>query len=197
MAWIAARYLLVPLVFGLGGPLVHWSGPYRRRSRDRRPCASPGPRRDRFVIAKRLGLWPPFSRRLAVPVRETRRVIPRDRPICAVGPFYGSSVLGLHSISASQAPTVWPLCAGLLRLAIAVTGAWYDACDGPGDLSYSSSRSVLGLRLWPESTPRAVKSGGWSQLETNTASTTHIKCAGGRQSDRVAAPAWRRSQECC
>ena len=80
----------------------------------------------------------------------------------AVGPFYGFFGLGLALYFSSQGAgrLLWPLCAGLLRLAIAVTGAWL-MLRWTGELSYMFVALGLGLAAYGLINAVAVKSGAW------------------------------------
>jgi Na+-driven multidrug efflux pump len=80
----------------------------------------------------------------------------------AVGPFYGFFGLGLALYFSSQGAgrLLWPLCAGLLRLVIAVTGAWL-MLRWTGKLSYMFVALGVGLAAYGIVNAAAVKAGAW------------------------------------
>ena len=55
---------------------------------------------------------------------------------------------------------LWPLCAGLFRLVVAVTGAWL-MLRWTGELSYMFGALGLGLAVYGLINAAAVKSGAW------------------------------------
>jgi Na+-driven multidrug efflux pump len=145
----AARleYLLVPLVFGLGGPLVAMVG----------TCIGAG-RRERaldaswtgavlaIVLTEAIGLlaaaWPAawvglFSQDPAVIAAGT--VYLRE-----VGPCYGFFGLGLVLYFASQGAgrLKWPVIANLLRLAVAGAGGWLGLRAGWGLAGVFAAQAV-------------------------------------------------------
>lgn len=135
----AARleYLLVPLVFGLGGPLVAMVG----------TCIGAG-RRERALHAAWIGSG------LAILLTETIGLLAaafpaawigifsQDPAVIAagslylrqVGPFYGFFGLGLVLYFASQGAgkLKWPVIGNLARLAIAGAGGWLGLRAGWG-----------------------------------------------------------------
>jgi Na+-driven multidrug efflux pump len=80
----------------------------------------------------------------------------------AVGPFYGFFGLGLALYFSSQGAgrLLWPLCAGILRLFIAVTGAWL-MLRWTGDLRHVFIALGLGLATYGLVNAAAVKAGAW------------------------------------
>jgi Na+-driven multidrug efflux pump len=144
------EYLLVPLVFGLGAPLVALvgtnigAGSCERALRVAWTGAAIG-----FAISEAIGLW-------AAGFPRTWLSLFSDDP--AVGPFYGFFGLGLALYFSSQGAgrLLWPLYAGLLRLVIAVAGAWLM-------LRWTGELLALGLGLasYGLVNAAAVKSGAW------------------------------------
>jgi len=121
------EYLLVPLIFGLGGPLVAIVG----------TCLGAG-RSDRAMRAVWLGAAVAFA--IAETIGITAAIWPGawlrlfgDDPamlaagasyLRVTGPFYGMYGLGLALYFSAQGAgrVLWPLVAGLLRLAVVVIG---------------------------------------------------------------------------
>ena len=141
----------MPLVFGLGGPLVAmvgtnigagqrdralraaWIGAAHRGGPDARPSASP---RRRFRDA-----WLSLFDTDPGDARGRHR-----RYLRTVGPFYGLFGLGMALYFASQGAgrLLWPLLANLTRLAIAGGGGWL-ALRWSGELSSVFAVQALAL----------------------------------------------------
>ena len=78
-----------------------------------------------------------------------------------MGPFYGFGLgLALHFSSQGAGRLLRPLCAGLLRLAVAITGAWL-MLRWTGELSYMFVALGVGLAVYGLINAAAVKSGAW------------------------------------
>jgi Na+-driven multidrug efflux pump len=123
------EYLLVPLVFGFGGPLVALVG-----------TNIGGGNRERALRAAWIGGWICAAMTEAIGVAAALwpeawlMLFSSDPDMIAagasylrvVGPFYGFFGLGMALYFASQgAGTLkWPLLAGVLRLVVAVGGGW-------------------------------------------------------------------------
>src|SRR5262249_38228536 len=80
----------------------------------------------------------------------------------AVGPFYGFFGLGLALYFSSQGAgrLLWPLCAGILRLVIGITGAWL-MLRSTADLGDMFIALGLGLAAYGLVNAAAVKAGAW------------------------------------
>lgn len=121
------EYLLVPLVFGLGGPLVAIVG----------TCIGAGNRARALratwvgatvavVISEAIGIvasiWPEAW--LGVFGHDPAMLAAGAAYLRVVGPFYGLFGLGMALYFASQGAgrLLWPLLAGVLRLSVAVIG---------------------------------------------------------------------------
>ena len=159
------EYLLVPLVFGLGGPLVAMVGTNIGAGR-----------RDRALRAAWIGAG--IAAGLTEIIGLCAAAVPHawlslfdtdpamldagSRYLRAVGPFYGLFGLGLALTFASQGAgrLLWPLVANMTRLLIAAGGGWL-ALRWSGDVSYvfvalSAALAAFGLmNAW------AVASGAW------------------------------------
>src|SRR5262249_32940991 len=123
------EYLLVPLAFGLGAPLVALVGTNLGAGRRERALriawigAAVA-----FVLTETIGFpaaafpaaWLPLF------ARDPEMLAAGTAYLRAVGPFYGFFGLGLALYFASQGAgrLLWPLVAGLVRLVLAVGGGW-------------------------------------------------------------------------
>jgi putative MATE family efflux protein len=148
------EYLLVPLCFGLGGPLVALVGTNIGAGRPQRAlraawigaavaallCEAIGVTAAVFPQAW-LGLYGSDPAMLAAGARYLR----------AVGPFYGFFGLGMALYFASQGAgrLLWPLVAGVLRLVIAAAGGWIALRLGGGQtgvfLALGAALVAMGL----------------------------------------------------
>ncbi|HMH48698.1 MAG TPA: MATE family efflux transporter [Candidatus Acidoferrum sp.] len=159
------EYLLVPLVFGLGGPLVAMVGTNIGAGR-----------RDRALRAAWIGAG------IAVGLTEIiglgAAIVPQawlslfdtdpamldvgSRYLRIVGPFYGFFGLGLALYFASQGAgrLAWPLCANLARLAIAAGGGWL-ALRWSGDVSYVFLALSVAVTTFGLANAGAVAGGAW------------------------------------
>jgi putative MATE family efflux protein len=123
------EYLLVPLAFGFGGPLVALVGTNIGAGN-----------RERALRAAWIGGWICFALTEAVGIaaalfpaawlslfdRDPAMIAAGSAYLRTVGPFYGFFGLGMALYFASQgAGTLkWPVIAGVTRLSIAVGGGW-------------------------------------------------------------------------
>ena len=163
----AARleYLLVPLVFGFGAPLVALVGTNIGAGQPQRALrvALIGGG-IAFAATETIGLiaagWPEAWLRLfgADPAMLATGVA----YLHSVGPAYGFFGLGLALYFASQGAgkLLWPLTAGLLRLVIAIGGGWL-ALRLTGSLGWMFAALALGLVVYGLFLAAAVASGSW------------------------------------
>src|SRR5205823_12967909 len=123
------EYLLVPLAFGLGAPLVALVGTnigVGQRERALRVALTGGA--VAFALTEAIGLaaaiWP--TGWLGLFSDDPGMLSAGAQYLRLVGPAYGFFGLGLALYFASQGAgrLGWPLSAGLLRLVIAVGGGW-------------------------------------------------------------------------
>jgi Na+-driven multidrug efflux pump len=159
------EYLLVPLVFGLGAPLVALVGTnIGAGSRDRALRVAWTGAAIGFVISEAIGLWAAVfpGAWLSLFCDDQQMISAGSAYLRAVGPFYGFFGLGLALYFSSQGAgrLLWPLCAGFLRLAIAVAGAWL-ILRWTGELSYMFIALGVGLAAYGLINAAAVKSGAW------------------------------------
>jgi putative MATE family efflux protein len=159
------EYLLIPIVFGLGAPLVTLVGTNigaGRRDRALRVAwtgAAIG-----FGISEAIGLWAALfpASWLTLFGDDPRMIAAGSAYIRTVGPFYGFFGLGLALYFSSQGAgrLWWPLCAGLLRLLVAVSGAWL-MLRWTGELGYMFLSLGLGLAAYGLVNAAAIKAGAW------------------------------------
>ena len=159
------EYLLIPLVFGLGGPLVAMVGTNigaGQRDRALRTawigaavaaalCETIG-----LTAAAFPGAW------LSLFDADPGMIEAGTRYLHAVGPAYGLFGLGMALYFASQGAgrLLWPLVANMTRLAIAGGGGWL-ALRWTGDLSYVFAVQALALVVFGLIIAAAVASGAW------------------------------------
>ena len=123
------EYLLIPLTFGLGGPLVAMVG----------TCVGAGAHQRAFraawlgaaiagLLAEAIGLAAAFFPQawLSLFTADPGVIEAGSRYLRAVGPFYGFFGFGMALYFASQGAgrLGWALIAGTVRLLVAVAGAW-------------------------------------------------------------------------
>jgi len=159
------EYLLIPLIFGLGAPLVAMVGTNigaGQRQRALRIGLIGGA--IAFAVTETIGIaaavWPQawlllFSNDPAVV--ETGSIYLR-----IVGPFFGFFGLGLGLYFASQGAgrLFWPLTAGFLRMFVALGAGWL-ALAITGALTWLFAAIALGLTLSGLTILAAVASGTW------------------------------------
>jgi len=132
------EYLLVPLVFGLGGPLVAIVGTnIGAGQRDRALRAAWIGAFMAAGLCEAIGLCAAIFPRawLSLFDTDTAMLDAGSRYLHTVGPLYGLFGLGMALYFASQGAgrLLWPLLANLVRLAIAAGGGWL-ALSRSGDL---------------------------------------------------------------
>ena len=148
------EYLLVPLVFGLGGPLVAMVGTnIGAGQRDRALRTAWIGAGIAAGLTEMIGLWAAVFPHawLSLFDRDPAMLDAGARYLRAVGPFYGLFGLGMALYFASQGAgrLLWPLLANLTRLVIAAVGGWL-ALRWSGDVSYvflalSAALAAFGL----------------------------------------------------
>ncbi|MBC7438218.1 MAG: MATE family efflux transporter, partial [Bdellovibrionales bacterium] len=159
------EYLLVPLVFGLGSPLVAMVG----------TCIGAGDRA-RALRATWVGAA------IAVVMTETIGLIAAIFPVAwlslfnsdpavleagslylrAVGPFYGFFGLGLVLYFASQGAgkLLWPVIGNVARLAVAAIGGWLALQAGGGLVTVFIAQAVA-LVVYGAINGWAIAGGAW------------------------------------
>lgn len=159
------EYLLVPLVFGFGAPLVALVGTNIGAGQQRRALrvALVGGGMA-FAMTETIGLaaalWPEAW--LGLFGADPRMLATGSAYLRSVGPAYGFFGLGLALYFASQGAgrLLWPLAAGLVRLIIAVGGGWL-MLRLTGSLGWMFAALALGLVVYGLSLLVAVASGTW------------------------------------
>jgi len=170
----AARleYLLIPLVFGLGAPLVALVGTNigaGQKARALRVALTGGG--IAFLLTEAVGLaaatWPQAW--LGLFGEDPAMIAAGTAYLRGVGPAYGFFGLGLALYFASQGAgkLLWPLLAGMLRLLIAGGGGWI-ALRLTGSLGWvfvalSAALVTYGLLVFA-----AVASGVWFRSACST-----------------------------
>lgn len=159
------EYLLVPLVFGLGAPLLAMVG----------TCIGAG-QRDRALRATWIGAALAFGMTSAIglgaalfPVAwlslfdtDPAMLAAGAQYLRTVGPVYGFFGLGLVLYFASQGAgrLVWPVIGNIARLAVAVTGGWLALRWG-GGLGAVFAAQAAALVLYGLVNAWAVAGGAW------------------------------------
>ena len=159
------EYLLIPLVFGLGAPLVALVGTNIGAGQPERALrvALSGAALA-FVLTEAVGLtaalWPHAW--LGLFGDDTRMIETGSAYLRIVGPGYGFFGLGLALYFASQGAgrLLWPLAAGLLRLVVAVGGGWM-ALRLTGSPVWLFAALSAGLVLYGATLLWVIASGGW------------------------------------
>jgi putative MATE family efflux protein len=159
------EYLLVPLVFGLGAPLVALVGTnIGAGRRDRALCVAWTGAAIGFGISEAIGLWAAFfpAAWLSWFGDDPGMIAAGSAYLRSVGPFYGFFGLGLALYFSSQGAgrLLWPLCAGLLRVVVAVSGAWLTL-RWTGELGYMFLSLGVALAIYGLVNAAAVKAGAW------------------------------------
>ena len=162
---VRLEYLLVPVVFGLGAPLVALVGTNigaGQKQRALRIALTGGA--IAFAISQSLGLiaaiWPHAWLALFSP--DPRVIDTGSAYLRIVGPTYGFFGLGLALYFASQgtARLFWPLVTGFLRVLVAIGGGWL-ALHMTGSLNWLFAALAAGLVVYGVALTAAIKSGAW------------------------------------
>jgi len=163
----AARleYLLIPIVFGLGAPLVALVGTNvgaGQRQRALRIAFVGGG--IAFAITEAIGvaaaIWPRLW--MAQFTADPQVLETGVSYLRLVGPAYGCFGLGLALYFASQGAgrLLWPLSAGFLRMLVAIGGGWL-ALRLTGSLAWLFAALAFGLLIYGGTILLAVLSGAW------------------------------------
>ena len=159
------EYLLVPLVFGLGGPLVALVGTNIGAGQRRRALQAAwiGAAIAAALTAS-IGLYAAAFPHTWLSLFDTDPAMldAGTRYLHAVGPFYGLFGLGMALYFASQGTgrLWWPLLANLARLAIAAGGGWL-ALRWSADLSHVFLAQGMALTAFGLINAGAVAGGAW------------------------------------
>jgi putative MATE family efflux protein len=159
------EYLLIPLVFGLGAPLVALVGTNigaGQRERALRIALIGGA--IAFVLTETIGLaaatWPRAW--LGLFGSDVGMLDAGSAYLRSIGPFYGFFGLGLALYFASQGAgkLAWPLAAGFLRMLIGLGGGWI-ALRLTGSLSALFFALGAGMFAYGVIVTLAVTRGTW------------------------------------
>ena len=162
------EYLLVPLVFGLGAPLVALVGTNigaGQGARALRIALTGGVLA--FVVTEAIGvtaaIWP--TAWLGLFGHDPDMLATGSAYLRTVGPAYGFFGLGLALYFASQGAgrLFWPLLAGLLRLSVAIGGGWL-ALRATGSLYWLFVALSAALVTYGVTLSAAVASGAWFRV---------------------------------
>ena len=159
------EYLLVPLVFGLGGPLVAMVGTsIGAGKRERALRTAWVGAAIAVVLTETIGLLAAAFPAAWLSLFDTDPAMldAGARYLRAVGPFYGMLGLALSLYFASQGAgrLLWPLLANLTRLAIAALVGWL-ALRWSGDISHIFLAQSLALVAFGLINAAAVAGGSW------------------------------------
>ena len=159
------EYLLVPLVFGIGGPLVAMVG----------TCIGAG-QRERALKATWIGAALAFSVTEAIGLAaalwpyawlslfdtDPAMLDAGARYLRLVGPFYGFFGLGLVLYFASQGAgrLLWPVLGNIARLVVAAGGGWLAIRLG-GGLSHVFASQAAALVVYGVVIASAIAGGAW------------------------------------
>ena len=159
------EYLLIPLVFGLGGPLVALVGTNMgagQNARALRIALTGGG--IAFVLSEAIGiaaaLFP--AAWLNLFGHDPGMLATGTAYLRIVGPAYGFFGLGLSLYFASQGAgrLFWPLFGGMLRLVIAVVGGW-SVYAATGSLAAVFAALAVGLVVYGVVVAGAIARGVW------------------------------------
>jgi putative MATE family efflux protein len=159
------EYLLVPLVFGLGSPLVAMVGTnIGAGQRERALRAAWIGAAIATGLAELIGLAAAAAPHawLSLFGHDPAMLDAGSRYLRAVGPFFGLYGLGMALYFASQGAgrLLWPLLANLTRLVIAAGGGWLALRAG-GDLTHVFLALSVALTAFGLINAAAVASGAW------------------------------------
>ena len=166
------EYLLIPLVFGLGAPMVAMVGTNigaGQRQRALRIALTGGGLA--FLLTEAVGvaaaIWPVAWLQLFG--SNPRMLGTGVDYLHFVGPAYGFFGLGLSLYFASQGAgrLLWPLLGGSLRMLVAVGGGW-AVLAATGSLRWTFAVLGLALVLYGVTVVTAVASGVWFRGERQT-----------------------------
>jgi putative MATE family efflux protein len=159
------EYLLVPLIFGVGAPLVAMVGTnIGAGQRDRALRIAWSGCALAFCVTEAIGIaaaiWPRAW--LELFGRDPAMLEAGAAYLRLVGPLYGCFGIGLSLYFASQGAgrLLWPLIAGFLRMTVAVGGGWL-AMRLTGRLEALYAALALGLLIYGATVATAVVRGAW------------------------------------
>ena len=159
------EYLLVPLVFGLGAPLVAMVGTcIGAGQRERALRAAWAGAAIAFVLSGSIGLAAALFPRpwLLLFGNDPAMLEAGAQYLRTVGPFYGFFGLGLVLYFASQGAgrLLWPVLGNIARLVVAAVGGWV-ALHWSGGLSHVFAAQGAALVVYGVVIASAIAGGAW------------------------------------
>ena len=159
------EYLMVPLVFGLGAPLVAMVGTcIGAGQRERALRATWVGAAMAFVMTSAVGLWAAAFPHtwLKLFSSDAQMLEAGTLYLRSVGPFYGFFGLGLVLYFASQGAgrLKWPVIGNIVRLAVAGLGGWL-ALRWSGGLAAVFIAQAVALLLYGLTNASAIAAGAW------------------------------------
>jgi putative MATE family efflux protein len=159
------EYLLVPLVFGFGAPLVAMVGTCMGAGqRERALHATWAGAGLAFAMTEAIGLLAALFPHAWLSLFNTDPAVLEagSRYLRVVGPTYGFFGLGLVLYFASQGAgrMLWPVAGSVLRLAIAAGGGWL-ALQWEGDLTHLFLVQGFALFAYGTVNAGAIAGGAW------------------------------------
>ena len=159
------EYLLVPLVFGFGAPLVAMVGTCMGAGqRERALRATWIGAAMAFAMTEAIGLWAAIfpGAWLSLFNSDPAMLEAGSQYLRAVGPVYGFFGLGLVLYFASQGAgrLLWPVIGNIARLAVAVTGGWLALRWGSGLTGVFVAQAVA-LVIYGLVNAWAIAGGAW------------------------------------
>jgi putative MATE family efflux protein len=159
------EYLLIPLVFGMGGPLVAMVGTNigaGQRARALRAAWTGAVLA--FALTEAIGVAAALHPDVWLGLfgHDPAMLAAGAAYLRVVGPFYGCFGLGLVLYFASQGAgrLLWPVIAGMLRMIVAVCGGAI-ALHATGSLNWLFAALAIGLLAYGTTTVGAIASGAW------------------------------------
>lgn len=159
------EYLLVPLVFGLGAPLVAMvgtcigAGQRERALRATWIGAAIG-----FAMTEAIGLWAAAypAAWLSLFNTEPAMIEAGSQYLRIVGPWYGFFGLGLVLYFASQGAgrLLWPVLGNIARLVVAVAGGWL-ALHGGYAIAGVFAAQAAAMVVYGIANAWAIAGGAW------------------------------------
>lgn len=159
------EYLMVPLVFGFGAPLVAMVGTcIGAGQRERALRATWIGAAMAFGMTEAIGLWAAFfpATWLSLFASDPAMIEAGSQYLRTVGPVYGFFGLGLVLYFASQGAgrLFWPVAGNLARLVIAVVGGWL-ALRWDGGLAGVFAAQGVALVVYGIVIGWAIAGGAW------------------------------------
>ena len=159
------EYLLVPLVFGLGAPLVAMVGTcIGAGQRERALRATWIGAAIAFAMTEAIGLWAAAypAAWLSLFNTEPAMIQTGSQYLRIVGPWYGFFGLGLVLYFASQGAgrLLWPVLGNIARLMVAVAGGWL-ALHGGYAIAGVFAAQAAAMVVYGIANAWAIAGGAW------------------------------------